>query len=605
MPDDVRSLYRRYRSRTFSELIGQDHVSRTLLNALETGRLGHAYLFAGPRGSGKTSTARILAKAVSCLTNEGRGEPCNACEMCVAINEGRALDLIEIDAASNRGIDEIRDLRDKVHFAPTMARYKVYILDEAHMLTNEAFNALLKTLEEPPPHVIFALVTTEAHRIPPTILSRCQRFDFHRASTQDVLSKLQHICREESIRVEPAALILVARAATGSYRDGESLLDQLASFTGPDGVTLQYVQQVLGLAPADAASRLVTNIVQHDVSAGLQLLAEIMQGGVDLRQFGRDLVDYLRNLVLLKTSNEALLDTTAEAVDGMRAQAQKLALPELVRLLRLFSDPDVANGLRASTQPQLPLELAFMQACAAPEPTPRTAASEPMPRAAAPVSAPPAQPAAHNPVPPTPAVAERPAQAGRRPATTQPTRPAYDAAARRPVGASGVSAGAARPAPPAGQPAVPASPPRAATPARPQIQVTVTAPPGTPLANVQQYWAALLEAVKNSSRSAEAFLKECRPLEADEENVVLGFFYDFHRGSVDNPKNRALVEEAFSKVLAHPVHIRCTLTPKDGAQASGGSSAGGRAGAPSDSVVRAAAHMFKGTVLAVEETTEK
>jgi DNA polymerase III subunit gamma/tau len=608
MPDEVHSLYRRYRSRTFGELIGQDHVSRTLLNTLAAGRIAHAYLFAGPRGSGKTSTARILAKAVNCLNNGGKGEPCNQCEMCVAINEGRALDLIEIDAASNRGIDEIRDLRDKVHFSPTQARYKVYILDEAHMLTNEAFNALLKTLEEPPAHAIFALVTTEAHKIPPTILSRCQRFDFHRASMRDILEKLNHICQEEHIKVEPAALTVIARAATGSYRDAESLLDQLASFTGDQGITLSYLQQVLGLAPLDATSKLVAHMARRDASAGLQLLTEIMQGGADLRQFTRDLVDYLRNLMLVKTGNDALLDTTPELVDEMKAQVKLLTVTELVRLIKLFSDPDIAGGLRGSAQPQLPLELAFLDACnteGQPAPAQAERSSGPVaPPVAAPrpTSAPDAsaQEPAHTPAPPTTHPAPAPAHSAPPPTHVAPPPAARPSTAYTPPARTAAPAPARSAPPPASAaPAHPASPPRPAAP------MAITAPAGSPLAIVQEHWQALLEAVKNGSRSVEAFLKECHPIEADEEAVVLGFKYPFHKDSVDNPKNRALVEEAFSKVLARPIRVRCTLMPKDGPASSGGVTVKDQPQSPAeDPNVKLAEQLFGGKVVHVERTNQ-
>jgi DNA polymerase III subunit gamma/tau len=609
MPDEVRSLYRRYRSRTFAELIGQEHVSQTLLNALESGRIAHAYLFAGPRGSGKTSAARILAKAVNCLTTGGRGEPCNTCEMCVAINEGRALDLIEIDAASNRGIDEIRDLRDKVHFSPTQARYKVYILDEAHMLTNEAFNALLKTLEEPPAHVIFALVTTEAHKIPPTILSRVQRFDFHRASARDLVAKLNHICQEEHIVAEPAALALIARTATGSYRDAESLLDQLSSFTGDQGLTLTYVQQVLGLAPLDATSKLIKCVAALDATAGLRLANEIIEGGADLRQFSRALVDYLRGLILIKSGNEAILDTTPDALETMRAETRSLTMAELVRLIKLFGDPEVTSQLRSSAQPQLSLELAIVEACGSSE-----AAQKPGSAPAVVAPAPPAVPGPAPEHPPATPALQAPAatsSAGIPPAASahapaaQPAHPA--AASSTPLRTTAAAyAPAPRPASPyaAGTPArpYPAAPPVARPPAaapRPPVQMLVTAPAGTPLYAVQDKWAAILDAVKASSRSVEAFLKECKPVEADEDAVVLGFRYPFHKDSVDNPKNRALVEECFSRVLTHAVRIRCILTPKT-------ERGGGPVAEPAvkDGVVKAAEEMFKATVLTVEKTGE-
>ena len=294
-------FYRKWRPQVLAEVVGQEQVTQTLLNALANERISHAYLFCGPRGTGKTSTGRILAKAVNCLTN-GKGEPCNSCPMCQAITEGRALDVIEVDAASNRGIDEIRDLREKVNYAPNQARYKVYIIDEVHMLTKEASNALLKTLEEPPPHVIFVLATTEAHKILPTILSRCQRFDFRRISQADVVAKLSHICQSEGIHIEPEALRLIARAATGSLRDAENLLQQLTTYYGAD-IELQQVQTILGISGDWRAKELVRHIVNNDISAGIATINSVNSDGLDLRQFNRELVEYLRALLLIKTGS--------------------------------------------------------------------------------------------------------------------------------------------------------------------------------------------------------------------------------------------------------------------------------------------------------------
>ncbi|GAI10220.1 unnamed protein product, partial [marine sediment metagenome] len=263
-------FYRKWRPQTLAEIVGQEQVTQTLSNALKSGRVSHAYLFYGPRGTGKTSTGRILAKAVNCLTN-GKGEPCNTCEICRAITEGRALDVIEIDAASNRGIDEIRDLREKVNYAPNQARHKVYIIDEVHMLTKEASNALLKTLEEPPPYVIFILATTEVHKVLPTILSRCQRFDFRRISQADVVSKLTRICSAEGIHIEPEGLRLIAKSATGSLRDAENLLEQLTTYYGTE-VELRQVQAILGITGDERAKELIRHIVNNDISAGVSTI---------------------------------------------------------------------------------------------------------------------------------------------------------------------------------------------------------------------------------------------------------------------------------------------------------------------------------------------
>ncbi|MCJ7522307.1 MAG: DNA polymerase III subunit gamma/tau, partial [Dehalococcoidia bacterium] len=266
-------LYRKWRPRSLAELVGQAPVTQTLSNALKTGRVAHAYLFCGPRGTGKTSTGRIMAKAVNCLSEENT-KPCNACAMCQTINEGRALDLVEIDGASNRGIDEIRDLREKINFAPNSAKYKVYIIDEVHMLTEPAFNALLKTLEEPPPHAIFILATTEIHKVPLTILSRCQRFDFRRLGKQDMVNKLMEICEQEGVHVEQQALELIAKAATGSLRDAENLLEQIILNYGSD-FSLDQVSEKLGLTNDSRIHELAAHALKKDVHTGLATINSV------------------------------------------------------------------------------------------------------------------------------------------------------------------------------------------------------------------------------------------------------------------------------------------------------------------------------------------
>ncbi|MCL0094764.1 DNA polymerase III subunit gamma/tau [Dehalococcoidales bacterium] len=344
-------FYRKWRPQTLAEVVGQEQVTQTLLNALSSGRVSHAYLFCGQRGTGKTTTGRILAKAVNCLTN-GKGEPCNTCPICQAITEGRALDVIEIDAASNRGIDEIRNLRERVNYAPNQARYKVYIIDEAHMLTKEASNALLKTLEEPPPYVIFILATTEAHKVLPTILSRCQRFDFRRISQADVVSKLTRICQAEGIHIELEALRLIARAATGSLRDAENLLEQLIAYYGAE-VELYQVQTTLGITGDERVKELIKHIINNDVSAGITTINSVNNDGLDLRQFNREVVEHLRGLLLIKTGFDEAVDLTAEDLAQLKDLATKASLPQILKAVKLFGQLE----LDYST---LPLELALV-----------------------------------------------------------------------------------------------------------------------------------------------------------------------------------------------------------------------------------------------------
>jgi len=306
-------FYRKWRPQTLAEVVGQEQVTRTLLNALKSSRVAHAYLFCGPRGTGKTSTGRILAKAVNCLTANGQDEPCNTCSMCRSITEGRALDVIEIDAASNTGVDHIRDLRERVNYAPGEARYKVYIIDEVHMLTTPASNALLKTLEEPPPHVIFVLATTEVHKVLPTVLSRCQHFDFRRIAQVDVVSRLSHICSSEGVKIKPEALRLIARSATGSLRDAENILEQLITYYGAE-IELKQAQATLGISGDRRVKEMVKHIIDNDIAAGITTINGVSSEGLDLRPFNRELIEYLRALLLVKTGTSEAIDLPGEDI---------------------------------------------------------------------------------------------------------------------------------------------------------------------------------------------------------------------------------------------------------------------------------------------------
>ena len=310
--------YRKWRPSSFNELAGQEHVSTTLRQSVRLGRISHSYLFCGPRGCGKTTTARIIAKAANCLDLQD-GDPCNACAVCDAINEGRFMDIIELDAASNRGIDEIRDIRDKVNFAPVQGRRKVYIIDEAHMLTDAASNAFLKTLEEPPAHVIFVLCTTEAHRILPTIVSRCQRLDFRRIPSDTVFGRLSEIADAEGVAVEPAALRIIARYAAGSLRDAENLLEQLV-VSCPDGVTAPQVEKLLGMGSDETALELVKYLLLGNTTASLSAVNRAAWEGSDLRQLHRQTSDLLRGFMHLQWGSEDAVDLP----EHVRAQLKEL-----------------------------------------------------------------------------------------------------------------------------------------------------------------------------------------------------------------------------------------------------------------------------------------
>lgn len=352
------SLYRKWRSQTFDDLVGQEPIVRTLKNALKNGNLTHAYLFTGPRGTGKTSTARLLAKTVNC-SNPKDGEPCNECLQCREITAGNSFNVIEIDAASNRGIDNIRDLREKVMMPPSTGKYKVYVLDEAHMLTTEAFNALLKTLEEPPPYAIFVMATTDVHKMLPTVLSRCQRFDFKRISTRQIVEHLLYVSEQEHIKIERTAAELIARTAAGGMRDALSLLDQAIAYAGEE-ISLAQVQAMLGVADPRAVSRLITCIAELNSSAALHRINELSEEGADLRQINSQLVEYWRALMLAKAGADVatILDLTDDETLEVKQLAQLFGLEELTECARTFAQNDLVQKNQGT--PQLGLELASL-----------------------------------------------------------------------------------------------------------------------------------------------------------------------------------------------------------------------------------------------------
>jgi len=359
-------FYRKYRPQRFSEFVGQEHVVKTLTNAISMGMISHAYLFSGPKGSGKTTLARIFAKAVNCQNRKrGEFEPCCKCTSCVEIQEGRSMDLIEIDAASHRGIDEVRELRDTIKFVPTKSKYKVYIIDEAHQLTKEAANALLKTLEEPPPFVIFILATTEPHKMIPTILSRCQRFDFYKLKINEILGKLEKIAKNEKINIQKEALAEIARLASGSMRDAESLLDQVFTLFGQREIKVEDIRNLLGLVPTQLAIEFFDFLIKKDAKGGINFLNEIGEKGIDLEEFAKSFVDYLRKVLIFKITNstddEVFSALSKEELERMKTQALKVSEIELKKMLSLFLDAQ--NKMRFSPILQLPLELAIVEIC--------------------------------------------------------------------------------------------------------------------------------------------------------------------------------------------------------------------------------------------------
>ena len=521
----AQALYRRWRSQTFDELIGQEHVTQTLRNALRDGRIAHAYLFTGPRGTGKTSMARLLSKAVNCIHPDPEQRPCNSCEICGAIMRGSLLDLIEIDAASNRGIDEIRDLRDKVNFSPSQARYKVYVIDEVHMLTPEAFNALLKTLEEPPPHVIFVLATTEPHKIPDTVLSRCQRFDFRRIPSYKIVERLAFILEQEDRRAEQGALEMIARSAEGCMRDAISLMDQLLSYGG-DVITESQVQAVRGTISGQAIVALADFLVAGDAASGLALINQMASEGIDLRQLAIQLVAHLRSVLLCRVGGKEargiLTDLSDEQLAIVQSQAEHLDAFVVTGAVRLLNQAGM--DMRDAAFPQLVLELAWLDSVH------QGVSSGSQPSSTAPVSSAPAG------VP----LASKSPDWSQSAAVASPVAAAQGgvAAAKSPQATRQESAGESAKLPWATGPV-------------PEAQVVEI---------LRANWTALLQAAEAArGASLRGALKTLRNVVAVGDDIYFAFEHDFAKTMVERPANRATVQDLIAKLLGRPVRIHCQV----------------------------------------------
>jgi DNA polymerase-3 subunit gamma/tau len=495
------ALYRRYRPQTFSAIVGQEHVTRTLRNAIASGQVAHAYLLAGVRGTGKTSIARLIAKAVNC-PNAKDGEPCDRCETCVAIREGRFLDLIEIDAASNRGIDEMRDLRDKVRFAPSTGQYKVYVIDEAHQLTTEAFNALLKTLEEPPPHAMFILATTESQKIPATIVSRTQRFDLRRIPHKGVVAQLDKIVEQEKLRADPAALDAIARHAQGSLRDAESMLDMVIAFAN-GAITLKEVDDLLGASDWEETAALFDALAAADGARGVELIGRLVDDGRDLRLFVRRAIEHARALVFTRATGTPPEFASEQMATKLRAQAQGLSLDQLAKIAKRLIETE--QHLRTSEGTPLPLELAILDLVTSSEKV-----------------APP--PAARHEV--------------ERPTMSRPSAPQTRPEPRREVPRGSVVAIAER---------------RVTS----EAAVTVgAASPVVKLETVRKAWGELVDRAKERSIGKAAQLAKAEPLAIEGATIVIGFGEEFAR-LLWQEKRRSELEQDLSEILKAAIRVKC------------------------------------------------
>ncbi|GAC1632515.1 MAG: DNA polymerase III subunit gamma/tau [Chloroflexota bacterium] len=514
------SLYRKYRSRSFDDLVGQDHVVQTLRNAVRLGRVGHAYLFTGPRGTGKTSMARILAKAVNCLSPVD-GNPDNICQNCTAANQGRAMDVIEIDAASNTGVDSVRDLRERVGYASSEGLFKVYIVDEVHRLSGQAFDAFLKTLEEPPPHVIFVFASTEPHKVPETITSRCQRFDFRRISHEETCRRLKHVADSENIDVDADALDLVAQNAGGSLRDALGLLDQVSSFTSAP-IHAVEVRAALGLADPLLIGRLSDYLLEQDVGSGLDVFHAFSEGGGDPGQLSMQFVDYWR-VLLLKVSGARItgMNVDPALMQYVDNQSSRLTSEQTIALIRVMIDHDFSA--RFNVPPELSFEMRYVRASLGLMPS----------------------------VPESPVSVKTPGRVAPDTSTARSTN------AVRP-------AQAARDTPPLREAEVPEVPVQAPPePTSRDVSVSSNQGAGPDNQAVADAWDAIVQRMRGRSGSVQAVLRSGFPLQAEQGELVIGFEYDFHFNYFADVKKRKLVEEVIEEVLGATYRVRCIRTSKE------------------------------------------
>ena len=500
------TLYRKYRPKNFAEIVGQKHIVQTLENALKNDRIGQAYLFTGPRGTGKTSIARILAKTVNC-ENPKNLLPCEKCAACEMISEGKSLDIIEIDAASNTGVDNIRELRETVNLPPTSLKYKVYIIDEVHMLSTGAFNALLKTLEEPPKHVIFILATTEIHKVPATIISRCQRFDFSRLPLQNIIEKLTLIAKSEKVKIDQESLEMIAISAEGGMRDAESLLGQIISLEDKN-ITIKEVEQILGTTDRKMTKNIAEMIILNDSTGAIQNINELLENGYDLQVFTKSLINFLRQLMLLKVNPQLesffTYELTAEQIKEMQILVQKTDLLKIINTINLFLE---AQGkISGFILPQLPLEIAVIKAT--------------------------------NTFP-APIKTEAPRYQTQ---TNQSSVINQQPAKKEDVNPSAVIS----------------------HPTPEEIGPIPSNGEKVNLSEAQKNWPRLLKEIKPFNHSLNALLSNCQAISTEANEITIATPYDFYKEKLNDPANRLTIEQVFGKILGLKISVKTVTNQEAG-----------------------------------------
>ena len=525
-------LARKYRPQTLDEVIGQDHIIQTLGNAMKEGRLAQSFLFVGTRGVGKTSTARIVAKILNCPNRKKQDlTPCNRCDSCREIADSTNLDVLEIDGASNRGIDEIRNLREHVKFKPTAGHYKIYIIDEVHMLTSEAFNALLKTLEEPPAHVKFIFATTESHRVPPTIISRCQRFDFKRIPTRTIAETLQTVAKKEKLPVDRDALFTIAKAAEGSMRDGESILDQMASYS--DGkITVEATEKMLGLTKEETYFELVDAIAAKDSQKTLTILQHVINQGKDLRQFNKGLIEFFRDILIGKSTKKAdtLIDRLDDSIKGIKVRAQSFTTEDVLYIVTVLQN--LFGQLKHSTFPQINIEVALVKLTHRED---MTALSEILERLAIleKNGGVPDMRSEHTSALPQ---SEKKVLTSAEPDTETRIKQKVDQYVKKRE--------------------------------RPHNDDTHhTANKNSPptLRNVEEQWTQILNEVKKKKMSAGIFLSDTEPIEVDGNMLILGLpgEFKFHKEALESKDNAHIIEQVMKHILGTKIKVQYVVTEKD------------------------------------------